>query len=162
MDRRYKHLNSEECGVILAEHRREASLREIGRRMAHSPRGGIDEQTLEIRAVEITSSDVGDAPMLPELLNQISPDQEIAGVTAPSHGLQANRCPLPGRACVHAREGGNGRRLRHAQVPRCYRRTRCHRRHTVTAPLKPQLMRLACRLRMPAVPNSTVIIHRAG
>lgn len=52
----------------------------------------IDKQTLEIRAVEVTSSDVGDTPMLPELLSQIPPDQEIARVTAPSHGLQANRC----------------------------------------------------------------------
>ena len=43
---------------------------------------GIDEQTLEIRAVEVTSSDVGDAPMLPELLSQITPDQQIASVTA--------------------------------------------------------------------------------
>lgn len=43
---------------------------------------GIDEQTLEVRAVEITSSDVGDAPMLPELLSQIPPDQDIASVTA--------------------------------------------------------------------------------
>ena len=43
---------------------------------------GIDEQTLEIRAAEFTTSDVGDAPMLPELLDQIPPDQEIASVTA--------------------------------------------------------------------------------
>ena len=43
---------------------------------------GIDEKTLEIRAVEFTSSDVGDAPMLPELLSQIPPDQGIASVTA--------------------------------------------------------------------------------
>ncbi len=43
---------------------------------------GIDEQPLEIRAVEVTSSDIGDAPMLPELLSQIPPDQEIASVTA--------------------------------------------------------------------------------
>jgi hypothetical protein len=43
---------------------------------------GIDEQTLEIRAAEFTSSDVGDAPMLPELLDKILPDQEIANVTA--------------------------------------------------------------------------------
>ena len=50
--------------------------------MAHSPRGGIDEETLAVRAVEITSSDVGDAPMLPELLNQILPNQDIASVTA--------------------------------------------------------------------------------
>jgi hypothetical protein len=37
---------------------------------------GIDEETLEIRAVEVTSRDVGDAPMLPDLLGQIPPDQE--------------------------------------------------------------------------------------
>lgn len=42
---------------------------------------GIDEETLEIRAVEFTTSDVGDAPMLPELLDQIPPEQEIASVT---------------------------------------------------------------------------------
>ena len=50
-------------------------------RLAQGP-PGIDEQTLEIRAVEVTSSDVGDAPLLPELLDQIAPDQEIASVTA--------------------------------------------------------------------------------
>ena len=38
---------------------------------------GIDEKTLEIRAAEFTTSDIGDAPMLPELLDQIPPDQEI-------------------------------------------------------------------------------------
>ena len=44
---------------------------------------GIDEETLEIRAVEVvTSSDIGDAPILPELLAQISTDQDIASVTA--------------------------------------------------------------------------------
>jgi Transposase DDE domain len=43
---------------------------------------GIGEQTLEIRAVEVTGSDIGDAPMLPELLSQIPPDQDIASVTA--------------------------------------------------------------------------------
>ena len=43
---------------------------------------GIDEQTLEFWAVEVTRSDVGDAPMLPELLNQIPPDHEITSVSA--------------------------------------------------------------------------------
>jgi hypothetical protein len=42
----------------------------------------MDEQTLEVRAAGFTSHDVGDAPMLPELLNQIPSDQEIASVTA--------------------------------------------------------------------------------
>jgi len=43
---------------------------------------GIDEHTLEIRAVEITGSNTGDAPMLPHLLNQIPRDQHIGSVTA--------------------------------------------------------------------------------
>jgi len=43
---------------------------------------GIDEKSLEIRAAEFTTSDIGDAPMLPELLDQIPPDQEIGSVTA--------------------------------------------------------------------------------
>ena len=43
---------------------------------------GIEEQTLEIRAVEITGSNTGDAPMLPHLLNQIPRDQHIGSVTA--------------------------------------------------------------------------------
>jgi len=43
---------------------------------------GIDERTLEIRAAEFITSDVGDAPMLPELLDQIPPEQQIASVTA--------------------------------------------------------------------------------
>lgn len=43
---------------------------------------GIDEQTLEVRAVEVTTSDIGDAPMLPDLLQQIPTDQEIGPVTA--------------------------------------------------------------------------------
>jgi hypothetical protein len=59
---------------------------------------GVDEQTLEIRAVEVTSSNVGDAPMLPDLLAQIPPDQEIAIITAdgaydtrPCHDAVARR-----------------------------------------------------------------------
>jgi hypothetical protein len=43
---------------------------------------GIDEETLEVRAVEVTTSNVGDAPMLPKLLNQIPADQTIGSVTA--------------------------------------------------------------------------------
>ena len=42
----------------------------------------MDEETLEIRAVGVTTSNAGDAPMLPDLLEQIPPDQEIATITA--------------------------------------------------------------------------------
>ncbi|WCR19717.1 IS5 family transposase [Paracoccus alcaliphilus] len=41
----------------------------------------VDEETLEVRAVEATGSDIGDAPMLPELLSQIPPDEDIGSVT---------------------------------------------------------------------------------
>ena len=43
---------------------------------------GIDANTLEIRAIEVTDNSVGDAPMLPELLGQIPPDEPIASVSA--------------------------------------------------------------------------------
>jgi hypothetical protein len=43
---------------------------------------GIDEETLEVRAVEITGSNIGDAPVLPDLLNQIPTHEQIGSVTA--------------------------------------------------------------------------------
>jgi hypothetical protein len=43
---------------------------------------GIDAQTLEVRAVEITASHIGDAPVLPDLLGQIPSDEQIGCVTA--------------------------------------------------------------------------------
>ena len=43
---------------------------------------GIDADTLEVRAIEITGSRVGDAPVLPDLLDQIPPDQPVGLVTA--------------------------------------------------------------------------------
>lgn len=43
---------------------------------------GINEETLEIRAVEITGSHIGDAPVLPDLLSQIPLGEEISSVTA--------------------------------------------------------------------------------
>lgn len=43
---------------------------------------GIDEQTLEVRAVEITAGHIGDTPVLPDPPGQIPPDAEIGCVTA--------------------------------------------------------------------------------
>ena len=43
---------------------------------------GVDARILEIRAIEVTGSRVGDAPMLPELLGQIVKDQPVASVSA--------------------------------------------------------------------------------
>ncbi len=52
------------------------------RRVGRKIHIGIDEETLEGRAVEVASSAIGDAPMLPELLAQIPADHNIASVTA--------------------------------------------------------------------------------
>ena len=42
----------------------------------------VDESTLEVRAVEITGSHIGDAPVLPDLLGQVPADELIGSVTA--------------------------------------------------------------------------------
>lgn len=60
---------------------------------------GINEETLEVRAVEVTSRDIGDAPIRPELLAQFPVDLDMASITAPSHGLPANRCRATDALC---------------------------------------------------------------
>lgn len=69
---------------IKAEGEGEWNARQHGgpkRRLWRKIHIGIDEETLEIRAIEVTSSSVGDAPILPDLLDQIASDQEIGSVT---------------------------------------------------------------------------------
>jgi hypothetical protein len=70
---------------IKAEGEGEWSARKHGgpkRRLWRKIHIGIDAETLEIRAIEVTSSSIGDAPMLPDLLSQIPPDQDLGSVTA--------------------------------------------------------------------------------
>ena len=43
---------------------------------------GVDAQTLEIRAIEVTDNAIGDAPMLPYLLAQIPEDEPLCSVSA--------------------------------------------------------------------------------
>ncbi len=43
---------------------------------------GIGEETLEVRAIEVTGNNIGDAPVLPDLLDQIPADEQIGSVTA--------------------------------------------------------------------------------
>jgi hypothetical protein len=54
---------------------------------------GIDEETLEVQAVEVTTSNVGDAPMLPELLDQIPSDQTIGSVGPTTRASVMTRLP---------------------------------------------------------------------
>ena len=72
---------------------------------------GIDEETLEIRAADFTISDIGDAPILPDLLGQIPEDEQIGSVTADGaydtrkcHDAIAERCAHAVRAL--SRTGG--------------------------------------------------------
>tara|TARA_R100000935_G_scaffold34072_2_gene54645 strand:+ start:3114 stop:3857 length:744 start_codon:yes stop_codon:yes gene_type:complete len=83
---------------------------------------GIDEQTLEVRAVEITGSNTRDAPMLPYLLNQIPRNQEIGSVTADG-AYDTRRCHN-----AIAERGATAvtpLRLRHPAMEANHRR--CHR-----------------------------------
>lgn len=78
------HLLIDSTGIT-AEGEGEWNARKHGgskRRLWRKIHIGIDEQTLEIRAIEATSSSIGDAPVLPDLINQIPPDEEIGSVTA--------------------------------------------------------------------------------
>ena len=59
----------------------------------------MDADTLEIRAIEGTGSRVGDAPMLPEFLNQIPAGQPIGKVSADG-GYDSRAC----HAAIAARD----------------------------------------------------------
>ncbi len=70
---------------IRAEGEGECNARKHGgpkRRIWRKIHIGIDEETLEVRAVEITGSNIGDATVLPDLLDQIPADEQIGFVTA--------------------------------------------------------------------------------
>ncbi len=43
---------------------------------------GIDEETLQVRAIQVTRSGIGDAPMLPDLFIQFPSNQDLDGVAA--------------------------------------------------------------------------------
>ena len=46
----------------------------------HKIHRSLDEEELEIRSTEVTSSNIGGPPMLSELLNQISSYQDVGSV----------------------------------------------------------------------------------
>lgn len=60
----------------------------------------VDEGSLEIRAVEIMKNDVGDAPVLPVLLEQIPDEEDVASVTADGafDTRRSHEKPLPAAA----------------------------------------------------------------
>jgi len=67
----------------------------------------VDAETLEVQAVEVTGAGVSDPTMLPELLAQIPPDQEIGSVTADG-AYDTRKChdgiaPCSGRSAVPMR-----------------------------------------------------------
>ena len=75
----------------------------------------INEATLEVRAVEFTDSTVGDAPMQPGLLSQISGNEPIASVTADVPTMAApagtpSPCEAPRRSSRRAGTPSPGRR----------------------------------------------------
>ena len=63
-----------------------------GRRQWRKVHLAMDTATSDIQAVEFTPSSDGDSPVLPELLDQIPEDEEIATVTADG-AYDTRRCP---------------------------------------------------------------------
>ena len=55
---------------------------------------GIDEKTLEIRAIEATSGSIVDALLLPDLLNQMPPDERSKASRQTVHTINANATML--------------------------------------------------------------------
>ena len=84
------------------------------RRQYHKVHLAMDTATGDIRAVEFTSSDHGDSPVLPHLLDQIPPDEQIGTVTG-AGAFDTRRCHSAildrgGTAVILIRK--NGRRLK--------------------------------------------------
>jgi hypothetical protein len=74
-----------DCTVIMVEGEGDWNARKRGgtkRKVRRKIHIGLDAKTLEIRATDFTTSDVGQGPMLPELLDRIPPEQKIGSVTA--------------------------------------------------------------------------------
>lgn len=93
---------------------------------------GIDAQSLEIRAIEVTDNSVGDAPVLPHLLGQIPSDEPVASVSADGaydtkacHGSIAQRgaqAVIPPRKNAKAWKGkSDGAQVRNLAVQACKR-----------------------------------------
>ena len=116
---------------------------------------GIDAETPEIRAIEVTGSRVGDAPILPDLLDQFPGDQPLGLVTADgAYDTRACRAAIAARgaaAVLPPRKNGKpwkeqtaGATVRNAALHRCRRLGRavwkrwagCHRRSLVEARMR--------------------------
>jgi hypothetical protein len=72
---------------------------------------GIDAETLEVRAIEVTGSRVGDGPMLPKLLEQIPAEERIGTVTADgAYDTRSSHAAIAARqACAVIPVRRNGR-----------------------------------------------------
>ena len=66
----------------------------LKRRLSRKIHIGIDEETLKIRAIEATSSSISDAPVLPDILNQILPDEETGASQRTVHTIHVNATVL--------------------------------------------------------------------
>ena len=100
---------------------------------------GLDAETLEIRAIEVTGRRVGDGPMLPNLLEQIPTEEPIGTVTAdgawntracsdPCRPSQPLQCPRHARDCARCmkltrirRSPPSGRTLQQSSVQAAFR-----------------------------------------
>jgi hypothetical protein len=87
---------------------------------------GVDAETLEIRAIEITGSQVGDAPVLPDLPDQIPDDQPIGIVTADgAYDTRACHCAIAARGAAAVSPPRRDGKPRKEHTGRSARAQRC-------------------------------------
>lgn len=83
---------------------------------------GIDSETRNIRAIEITTNATGDAPVLPDLLAQIPEDEKISSVDEDGaydtkSAMLRLRHAGPMRSFQFAATGGHGSKMDPARLP---------------------------------------------
>lgn len=125
---------------------------------------GIDEETLEVRAVNFTGSHIRDAPVLPDLLCQIQPDRKIGGVTAPSRQIAsqspAGQWTVPVTLVSAATRSLTAGRLPSSQRAETPSRGRPSRR--VRSPLSPDQWRTKARPKTRPCEHQNISAARSG
>ncbi len=110
---------------LIAEGEEKWNARKNGgskRRIRRKVHIGIDEKTLEIRADEVTGNNIGDAPIPPDLLDQIPTDEEIGTVTADgAYDTQKSHEATTARGEAAVIPTRKKRQALEAGEPRCYR-----------------------------------------
>lgn len=96
---------------------------------------GIDEETLEIRATVITGSNIGDAPILPSLLDRIPAVAKISSATVDgAYDTRKDHEAIAARGAAAVIPPRKNAKPRKIKGPRCHRSQRSFARLKIPGP----------------------------